>query len=186
LNRIDTAIPGVFLLDPKVFDDGRGWFYESYREDTFRDLGISTRFVQDNQSFSSRDVLRGLHYQLGKPQAKLVRVLQGEVFDVAVDVRRGSATFGKWVGEILSGANRRQMYVPVGFAHGFLVLSEKAEFLYKCSDFYAPAEERGIAWNDPRVGIAWPLEGRTPTLNSRDTRFPKLADAPEKDLPVFG
>jgi dTDP-4-dehydrorhamnose 3,5-epimerase len=184
LNRIDTSIPGVFLLKPKVFEDSRGWFYESYREDRLRELGIADRFVQDNQSFSSRDVLRGLHYQLGHPQAKLVRVLHGEVFDVAVDIRRGSPTFGRWFGEILSGSNRLQMYVPRGFAHGFLVLSDTAEFLYKCSDFYAPAEERGISWNDPRVGIAWPLAGRTPVLHPRDAAYPPLAQAPEMDLPV--
>ena len=179
MNRIDTAIPGVFLLDPKVFDDGRGWFYESYREDTFRDLGISTRFVQDNQSFSSRDVLRGLHYQLGKPQAKLVRVLQGEVFDVAVDVRRGSATFGKWVGEILSGANRRQMYVPVGFAHGFLTLADNTEVSYRMGARYVADAARGVRWDDPRFAIAWPA--RPAVISERDASYPdvdpELADA---------
>ncbi|MBI3854702.1 MAG: dTDP-4-dehydrorhamnose 3,5-epimerase [Planctomycetes bacterium] len=181
MKRIELAIPGVCLLEPKVFEDARGHFYETYSEDVFKGLGIPERFVQDNHSFSRKGVLRGLHYQHGKPQAKLVRVLQGHVFDVAVDIRRGSPTFGKWVGEILTGANRRQMYVPVGFAHGFLVLSETAEFLYKCSDFYAPKEERGIAWNDPKLGIAWPLTGITPLLNPRDAAYPALADA--RDLP---
>jgi dTDP-4-dehydrorhamnose 3,5-epimerase len=185
MKKIDTSVPGVCVLEPKVFEDARGFFFESYREDRFRELGIAHRFVQDNQSLSTRGVLRGLHYQLGRPQAKLVRVLSGEVFDVAVDVRRGSPTFGRWVGETLSGTNRRQMFVPEGFAHGFLVLSDTAEFVYKCSDFYAPGEERGISWNDPRVGIAWPLQGRTPVLHPRDAAFPALDRAPEKDLPVF-
>lgn len=185
MKRIEMSIPGVCLLEPRVFEDARGWFYESYREDRFRELGISVPFVQDNHSLSRRDVLRGLHYQLGRPQAKLVRVLQGEVFDVAVDVRRGSPTFGRWAGEVLSEANRRQMFVPAGFAHGFLVLSETAEFLYKCSDFYAPAEERGIAWDDPGIGVSWPLHGRTPLLHARDAAYPRLTKAPEKDLPVW-
>lgn len=180
MKRLELAIPGVCLLEPRVFEDARGCFYETYREDVFKDLGIPETFVQDNHSSSRRGVLRGLHYQLGRPQAKLVRVMQGEVFDVAVDIRRGSATFGRWVGEILSGANRRQMFVPAGFAHGFLCLSETAEFLYKCSDFYAPKEERGIAWNDPKIGIAWPLSGLTPILHPRDAAYPALADA---DLP---
>jgi dTDP-4-dehydrorhamnose 3,5-epimerase len=181
LKRIDLAIPGVCLLEPRVFEDPRGFFYESYREDVCRQIGIADRFVQDNHSFSRKGVLRGLHYQFGKPQAKLVRVMQGDVFDVAVDIRRGSPTFGKWVGEILSGANKRQMYVPVGFAHGFLVLSETAEFLYKCSDFYAPKEERGILWNDPKIGIDWPLAGITPVVNDRDAKYPALGAQP--DLP---
>jgi dTDP-4-dehydrorhamnose 3,5-epimerase len=185
MRKIDTALPDVILLEPDVKADPRGWFYESYREDRFRDLGIPDRFVQDNQSFSTRGVLRGLHYQLGRPQAKLVRVLQGEVFDVAVDVRKGSPTFGRSVGEILSGSNRRQMYVPKGFAHGFLVLSETAEFLYKVSDFWVREEERGIVWNDPKLGIAWPLSGLTPTVNARDAGYPMLAAAPPKDLPSF-
>ena len=185
MKRHSTSIPGVFLIDPVVHGDERGWFSESYREDRFRELGIDKRFVQDNQSFSGRDVLRGLHYQLGRPQAKLVRVLQGEVFDVAVDIRKGSPSFGRWVGEILSGSNRRQMYVPKGFAHGFLVLSETAEFLYKVSDFWVREEERGIVWNDATLGIAWPLTGLTPTVNARDAGYPTLAAAPPKDLPSF-
>jgi len=174
MKTIPTKIPDVILMTPNLHEDDRGKFWESYRWDVFADLGITSIFVQENQSTSRRGVLRGLHYQLGQPQAKLVRVLQGEVFDVAVDIRPESPTFGQWVGEILSEENRRQMFIPVGFAHGFLTLSETASFLYKCSDFYAPKEERGIAWNDPRFDIRWPLEGRTPILNQRDASFPFL------------
>ena len=183
MNPIATAIPDVRILEPRVFEDARGWFYESYREDQLRGLGITARFVQDNQSFSRRDVLRGMHYQLGRPQAKLLRVLQGEVFDVAVDLRRKSPTYRKWVGEVLSGSNRRQMYIPEGFAHGFLVLSETAEILYKCSDLYVPKEERGLLWNDPEIAIKWPLNGRTPILSDKDLRLPKLVDMPAADHP---
>jgi len=182
MKKIETAVPGVVLIEPVVHGDERGWFSETYREDRFRELGIVDRFVQDNHSFSRRNILRGLHYQIVNPQAKLVRVLQGEVFDVAVDVRRGSPTFGRWVGEVLSGTNRRQMYVPKGFAHGFLVLSETAEFLYKVSDFWNRDGERGISWNDPAVGIVWPLQGATPQLNSRDAAYPALAAVAPKDL----
>ena len=185
MKKLPTSLPGVWLLEPRVFEDPRGHFYESYRQDTFRALGIEETFVQDNHSFSRRGVLRGLHYQLGRPQAKLVRVLQGEVFDVAVDVRRGSPTFGRGVGEVLSRENRRQMFVPRGFAHGFLVLSETAEFLYKCSDFYAPDQERGLLWNDPAIAIPWPLNGMTPELNQRDAGYPRLADVPSGDLPPY-
>ena len=183
MNRIATSIPDVCILEPRVFEDARGWFYESYREDRLREMGILARFIQDNQSFSRRDVLRGMHYQVGRPQAKLLRVMQGEIFDVAVDLRRKSPTFRKWVGEVLSGSNRRQMYIPEGFAHGFLVLSETAEIFYKCSDVYVPKEERGLAWNDPQVGIVWPLNGRAPVLSEKDLRLPKLADLPEADFP---
>jgi len=185
MRKIDTSLPGVCILEPKVFEDERGSFFESWRADVLSGLGIPAAFVQDNQSFSRGAVLRGLHYQLGRPQAKLVRVLQGEVFDVAVDVRRGSPTFGKWAGEILSRSNRRQLFVPAGFAHGFLVLSESAEFLYKCSDYYAPQEERGILWNDPRIAIDWPLRGKTPILHPRDAAYPTLDRALERDLPTY-
>ena len=183
MNPIATTIPDVWILEPRVFEDARGWFYESYREDRLRELGITARFIQDNQSFSRVGVLRGLHYQIGRPQAKLLRVMHGEIFDVAVDLRRKSPTFRKWVGEVLSGSNRRQMYIPEGFAHGFLVLSETAEIFYKCSDVYVPKEERGLAWNDPEVGIKWPLNGRAPVLSDKDLRLPKLADFPAADFP---
>ncbi len=165
------AIPDVVLLEPKVFGDERGFFYESFNEQVFRDAtGAEVRFVQDNHSRSERNVLRGLHYQLPpKAQGKLVRVVVGEVFDVAVDIRRESPTFGKWVGEILSADNKRQLWIPPGFAHGFLVLSEVAEFLYKTTDYYAPECERGILWNDPGLAIAWPLSGK-PVLSGKDTR----------------
>ncbi len=180
-----TALPGVVILDPKVFGDARGSFYESYRVDTFRNLGIDATFVQENHSFSTRGVLRGLHFQRRQAQAKLVRVIQGEIFDVAVDIRRGSPTFGKWVGETLSSTNRKQIFVPIGFAHGFLVLSETAEVIYKASDFYAPAEERGILWNDPAVGIRWPESGVAPVINARDAGYPALAAAKAEDLPEY-
>jgi dTDP-4-dehydrorhamnose 3,5-epimerase len=184
MKKTETALPGVLVLDPKVWADDRGSFFECYREDVFSGLGITDRFVQENHSTSKAGILRGLHYQIGKPQAKLVRVIQGEVFDVAVDIRRGSPTFGRWVGEILSASNRRQIYVPVGFAHGFLVTSPTAEVIYKCTDFYAPKEERGILWNDPALGISWPLADVTPILNARDAALPRLAAAPREDLPA--
>lgn len=163
------AIPDVVLLEPKVFGDERGFFYESFNEQLFLELtGADVRFVQDNHSRSARNVLRGLHYQLPpKAQGKLVRVVVGEVFDVAVDIRRESPTFGKWVGEILSADNNRQLWIPPGFAHGFLVVSEVAEFLYKTTDYYAPEYERGIRWNDPDLAIAWPLSGK-PVLSAKD------------------
>lgn len=163
-----TAIADVFLLEPKVFGDDRGFFYESFNEKAFREAtGVDVHFVQDNHSKSARNVLRGLHYQVEQPQGKLVRVVQGEVFDVAVDIRKGSKTYGQWVGEILSAENKKQLWVPAGLAHGFLVLSETAEFLYKTTDYYAPAHERCIAWNDPDLAIAWPIDGR-PTLSAKD------------------
>ncbi len=150
-------IPDVVVFEPKVFGDGRGFFYESFNQKRFEaQLGRSVQFVQDNHSRSSRGVLRGLHYQIQQPQGKLVRVTHGEVFDVAVDLRRGLSSFGRWVGEILSAENKRQMWVPEGFAHGFLVLSENAEFLYKTTDYWAPEHERCIAWNDSTIGIRWP------------------------------
>lgn len=181
-----TNIPGVLLLTPTVHGDERGFFLESYSRRVFADLGIDTDFVQDNHSRSRQHVLRGLHYQLPPhAQAKLVRVIRGEVFDVAVDIRRGSPTFGRWVSVILSEANRRQIFIPPGFAHGFFVLSDVAEFEYKVSAFYAPECERGIAWNDPQIGIDWPLAGCRPVLSQRDTQHGTLATRPEADLPVF-
>ena len=186
MNRIETAITGVCVLEPVVHGDGRGFFLEYYNERTFGRLGITHRFVQDNHSSSRRGVLRGLHYQLDAPQAKLVRVIAGEVFDVAVDVRLGSPTFGKWVGDFLSAENKRMLFVPEGFAHGFYVMSERAEFLYKCSDFYDPPSERGIIWNDADVAIDWPLAaGAQPTLSDRDRAFRSLREVDEKDLPLY-
>ncbi len=172
------TLSGVVLLEPKVFGDERGFFFESYNAKTFESaLGFVPQFVQDNHSLSARGVLRGLHYQVQQPQGKLVRVCVGEIFDVAVDLRKSSPTFGKWVGEILSAANKRQMWIPPGFAHGFLVLSETAEFLYKATDYYAPEHERAIRWDDPTIGIAWPLSG-APTLSAKDCAASSFAQAP--------
>lgn len=171
-----TALPEVVLVEPRVFGDARGFFMETWEQAKFAAAGIDAHFVQDNHSASSRWVLRGLHFQLRRPQGKLVRVLQGEVFDVAVDVRRSSPTFGRWVGETLSADNKRMLWIPAGFAHGFLVLSEQAEFAYKCTDFYDPASERSLLWNDPQVGIDWPLpEGIQPALAARDANGASLA-----------
>lgn len=162
------TIPEVILFEPKMFGDERGFFYESFNQRQFEEaIGRSVQFVQDNHSRSVKGVLRGLHYQIQQPQGKLVRIVQGEVFDVAVDLRRSSATFGQWVGTHLSAENKHQLWVPEGFAHGFVVLSETAEFLYKTTDYYAPAHERCIAWNDPALGIKWPLAGG-PSLSGKD------------------
>jgi len=164
-----TAIADVLLLEPKVFGDERGFFFESFNERVFREVtGVSLPFVQDNHSKSGYGVLRGLHFQVQQPQGKLVRVVAGEVFDVAVDIRPDSPTYGKWVGEILSGSNKRQLWVPPGLAHGFVVLSETAEFLYKTTDYYAPEHERCIAWNDPTLAIAWPVMSIAPKLSAKD------------------
>lgn len=163
-----TEIPDVLVIEPKVFGDDRGFFYESFNERRFKELtGISENFVQDNHSKSARNVLRGLHYQIQQPQGKLVRIVSGEVFDVAVDLRKSSPTFGRWVGVTLSAANKRQMWVPPGFAHGFVVTSDSAEFLYKTTDYWAPEFERTILWNDLEIGIDWPLES-APILSSKD------------------
>lgn len=165
---IPTAIPDVLLLEPTVFEDERGFFLESYNERMFQEqTGVVAQFVQDNHSRSSRHVLRGLHYQARQAQGKLLRVVQGEVFDVVVDIRKGSSTYGKWVGDRLSAENKRLMWVPPGLAHGFLVLSESADFLYKTTDYYAPEEEGCIAWNDPDLAIAWPIAGQ-PLLSAKD------------------
>jgi dTDP-4-dehydrorhamnose 3,5-epimerase len=172
-----TVIPEVIVFEPKVFGDERGFFFESFNQRNFEEaVGAPVNFVQDNHSMSARSVLRGLHYQIQQPQGKLVRVTQGEVFDVAVDIRRQSATFGRWVGVHLSAENKKQLWVPAGFAHGFLVLSETAEFLYKTTDYYAPAYERCIAWNDEDLGIDWPLSGE-PTLSAKDAQGLALAAA---------
>ncbi|MGQ0577433.1 MAG: dTDP-4-dehydrorhamnose 3,5-epimerase [Betaproteobacteria bacterium] len=173
---VKADIPDVLILEPKVFDDARGFFFESWNERAFEAAGIPARFVQDNHSRSARNVLRGLHYQIGQPQGKLMRVVQGAVFDVAVDMRRHSATFGKWVGFELSAENKRVAWVPEGFAHGFLVLSESADFLYKATAYFALESERTIAWNDPGLGIAWPLQG-TPILSDKDRRGGAFANA---------
>ncbi len=176
MNVLKGDIPGILIIEPKVFGDERGYFFESFNERKWRDAtGLDVRFVQDNQSRSGKGVLRGLHYQTGRPQGKLVRVLAGEVFDVAVDIRRGSPYFGKWTGVVLSAGNKRQMWIPEGFAHGFYVLSDTAEFFYKCTDYYCPEGERGIAWNDPDIGIHWPLTGGV-ILSEKDQRNPMLKD----------
>ena len=177
MKAIPTAIPDVLVIEPAVFGDARGFFFESWNRRAFADLvGRDIAFVQDNHSASARGVLRGLHYQVRQPQGKLVRVVAGEVFDVAVDLRRASATFGKWVAERLSAENHRMLWVPPGFAHGFLVLSERAEFLYKTTDYYAPEHERTLLWNDPALGIPWPVRGE-PVLKPRDAAGARLADA---------
>jgi len=175
---LPTRIPEVVVIEPKVFGDHRGFFMETWQQQTFAEAGITQAFVQDNHSRSTKGILRGLHYQLKQPQGKLVRVISGEVFDVAVDIRRHSPTFGQWVGEVLSADNRRMLWVPAGFAHGFYVMSDSAEFLYKCTDFYAPAHERAILWNDPALKIDWPLvDGATPVLSAKDTAGVLLAEA---------
>lgn len=175
---IPTDIPEVVILEPKVFGDARGFFLESYNQRMFREVtGLDVAFVQDNHSRSQRGVLRGLHYQVQQPQDKLVRVVRGAVFDVAVDIRRGSPTFGHWVGVELNEDNHRQLWVPAGFAHGFLVLSEFADFLYKTTDYYAPSHERCILWNDPELGIAWPDVGLAPRLSDKDAQGALFRDA---------
>lgn len=178
MKAVRLAIPDVILLEPKVFGDERGFFFESYNRHAFLEAtGLDVGFVQDNHSRSSRGVLRGLHYQLPpKAQGKLVRVVVGEVFDVALDIRKGSPTFGKWVGEVLSAENKLQMWIPPGFAHGFLTLSETAEFLYKTTDYYSPSYERCIRWDDPTIGIDWPLTGE-PVLSGKDVQGAVLRDA---------
>ena len=172
----ETNLPGVKLIEPKVFGDDRGFFLESWNARAFAGAGIDVAFVQDNHSRSARGVLRGLHYQIVEPQGKLVRVVSGAVFDVAVDVRRSSPHFGRWTGAELSADNKRMLWVPPGFAHGFIVLSETADFMYKCTTLYAPARDRGIAWNDPDIGIEWPFDGE-PQLSAKDAAAPRLADA---------
>ena len=162
------SIPEVILITPKVFRDERGFFFESWQQQVFADAGIQADFVQDNHSRSIKNVLRGLHYQIRQPQGKLIRVIVGEVFDVAVDLRKSSPTFGKWAGAVLSAENFNMLWIPPGFAHGFLVLSDIAEFVYKATDFYAPQYERSIRWDDPQIHIDWPLQGQTPILSTKD------------------
>ena len=173
----DCGIEGVKLISPQVFNDQRGYFMETYQYEQFKAAGIDTVFVQDNQSASVKGVLRGLHFQIEHPQDKLVRVIKGEVFDVAVDMRKGSATYGKWFGAVLSEENKKQLFIPKNFAHGFLVLSDYAEFCYKCSDFYHPGDEGGIMYDDPAIGIDWPVtEGMELILSDRDKKWGYLGD----------
>jgi dTDP-4-dehydrorhamnose 3,5-epimerase len=174
--KISTSLPGAFILEPRVFGDERGFFLESYNQRVFAELGIEERFVQDNHSSSRRNVLRGLHYQIKHPQGKLVRVVEGEILDVVVDVRRSSPTFGGWQAVRLSGENKRMLWVPVGFAHGFRVTSEKAHVQYKTTDYYAPEYERTLAWNDPQLKIDWELDGE-PIVSAKDQRGVALRDA---------
>ncbi len=181
--RVETQLPGVLLIQPRVFRDSRGFFLESYHEARFRELGIPDQFVQDNHSRSVKGVLRGLHYQLRHPQAKLCRVIEGEVLDVAVDIRVGSPSFGKWVSSVLSADNYTQIYLPKGFAHGFLVLSESAQFLYKCSDYYDASDDRGIIWNDPDLNVAW--GSADPVISEKDKRYLPLAKIPREFLPRY-
>lgn len=172
----ETAIEGVFVIDVKTYGDQRGYFMETYKKADFDAAGLEYEFVQDNQSSSRKGVLRGLHFQKTFPQAKLVRVLSGEVFDVAVDLRKGSKTYGKWVGALLSGENKRQFMIPRGFAHGFVVVSDYAEFAYKCDELYHPEDEGGIAWNDPDVAVEWPEVGEV-ILSEKDRKNPTLAES---------
>jgi dTDP-4-dehydrorhamnose 3,5-epimerase len=176
LKKIPTSLPGVFALEPRVFGDERGFFFESYNQKIMAEAGIAENFVQDNHSCSSRNVLRGLHYQLKHPQGKLVRAAEGEILDVAVDMRRSSPTFGRWEGVRLSGENKRMLWIPAGFAHGFRVISDKAHVLYKATDFYAPEHERTLAWNDPQLKINWELDGE-PIISAKDQRGVAFRDA---------
>jgi len=183
MERIETSLPGVYELRPLIYCDSRGSFLETYHHAKFADLGITDTFPQDNHSISSRGTLRGLHYQLHHPQAKLCRVVEGEALDVVADIRVGSPHFNKWISVLLSAKRQNQIYVPVGFAHGFLALTETVQFLYKCSDYYAPSDEHGILWNDPVLAINW--GNLTPVLSQRDADNPKLADVQEQFLPRY-
>ena len=172
---IETSLAGVLILEPRVFADDRGFFLETYRREQFVELGIDVEFIQDNRARSAKNILRGLHYQLQHPQGKLCHVTRGEVFDVAVDVRRNSPNFGKWTGVVLSEKNHRMLYVPPGFAHGYCTLTDDVDFLYKCTDRYFPEGERSIIWNDPQIGIEWPVD--SPLVSDKDRQAPLLADA---------
>ena len=178
-----TSLPDVRIIEPKAFEDRRGFFMETYHQRRYEQSNIDCIFVQDNLSHSVRGILRGLHYQLQYPQAKLVQVIRGAIFDVAVDIRQGSPTFGKWIGAHISDKNRHQIFVPEGFAHGFCVLSETADVLYKCTDFYAPDDEGGILWSDPGIGIDWPIND--PLLSDKDSHYPCLKDVALERLPVY-
>jgi dTDP-4-dehydrorhamnose 3,5-epimerase len=183
MKAVCTGIPEVQICEPRIFEDSRGYFFESYNERVLVEVGIAGNFVQDNQSFSYKDVVRGLHYQIKQPQGKLIRCLSGEIFDVAVDIRRNSPTFCQWVGEVLSGSNRRMLWIPPGFAHGFMVLSGTAEVLYKATDFYAPQHERTLLWDDPAIGIQWPAKNKA-ILSPKDLAGSTLADAEVYEQPL--
>jgi dTDP-4-dehydrorhamnose 3,5-epimerase len=180
MNVLHCPLEGLLILEPKVFGDARGYFLETWNRNRYREAGLEADFVQDNVSFSRRGILRGLHFQNPKPQGKLLQVLQGEVFDVAVDIRRSSSTFGKWHGLMLSAENKRQFYIPPGFAHGFAVISDTALFHYKCTEFYSPTDEMSIRWDDPEIGIEWPLT--EPLLSDRDAKALRLREAPAERL----
>ncbi|MFC1822430.1 dTDP-4-dehydrorhamnose 3,5-epimerase [Thermodesulfobacteriota bacterium] len=183
LKFIKTSIPGVIIVEPEKFEDARGFFMETYHYKKYEEGGISSLFTQDNHSHSKKGILRGLHYQLHHPQEKLVHVVVGEIFDVAADIRIGSPTFGKWVGTVLSADNRQQVMIPKGFAHGFCVLSDNADVIYKCGDFYNPDDEYGISWNDPMMNIEWPL--KNPSLSNKDSRNPELNQVSQNHLPIY-
>lgn len=184
MKLIETAIPDVKVIEPAVFADERGFFMESYHKEKFAQFGITCDFVQDNHSRSAKGILRGLHYQVQQTQDKLCRVAVGEVLDVAVDIRKGSPTFGEWVSVLLTAENKRMIFVPKGFAHGFVVLSDVAEFLYKCSDFYHQPSDRGVLWNDPDIGIDWGIDF-DPILSAKDQNHPQLKNVPDEDLPMY-
>jgi dTDP-4-dehydrorhamnose 3,5-epimerase len=183
LQKIETSLPGVLELRPQVFRDGRGFLMETYHRERFVALGITDSFVQDNHSSSRKGTLRGLHYQWPRAQAKLCRVVEGEVLDVAVDIRIGSPNFARWTSVLLSAAENNQIYIPAGFAHGFLALTDSVEFLYKCSDFYDPGSEHGVLWNDPDLSIAWGAE--SPLVSEKDAKLSKLFDVPQEFLPRY-
>jgi dTDP-4-dehydrorhamnose 3,5-epimerase len=183
LKFTEQSLPGVILIEPKVFEDSRGFFMETYHMGKYGEGGLDKSFVQDNLSHSRRHTLRGLHYQLKHPQCKLVYVITGEILDIAVDIRRGSPTFGQWTGTLLSEKNKHQLFVPKGFAHGFCVLSETADVMYKCTDLYAPGDEYGILWSDPTIDVLWPVDN--PILSEKDARNPVLKDVPETLLPAY-
>lgn len=183
MNIITTSLEGVLIIEPEVFRDNRGFFIETYNQKTYVEANINREFVQDNLSFSVQDTVRGLHYQIKHPQAKLIQVITGEVFDVAVDIRAGSSTFGQWIGVHLTDQNMRQLFIPEGFAHGFCVLSETAYLSYKCSDFYVPYDEGGIIWSDPGIGIDWPV--KNPIISVKDKGYPNLSDLTSEQLPVI-
>ena len=183
MNVIETELPGVLIIEPDVFEDGRGYFMETWSRRRYEEAGIASGFVQDNAVFSTRGVLRGLHFQNPSQQGKLVYVLSGEVFDVAVDIRLGSPTFGRWVGVVLSGSNRRQLYIPEGFAHGYCVTGDSSLFMYKCTDGYNPGAEHSVLWSDPNIGIQWPAD--EPVVSKKDEAAPLLKDIPREHLPVY-